>query len=397
MPFRMQNFVISTTDIWAGDWSDPVPIDFDGLDPSLFFDDEDGGTIKQMQIDLRTGEALSELREIWGGHLCHDTEGPHMYKYGGWYYLLVAEGGTFRDHVLSIARSRSIWGPFESYENNPILTARNTKEPIQNVGHGELFQDASGSWWAAILGGNVAWNGSLGNDQPRLRSLANHYVSLLYIRSPIMSDYILPPKLNETGSDGITSFRLRPSSGTLSSPTGTCTFIGIRQRHFDCTSQVSLVIGTKKDSFGVIAGLSLYKDHLRHLSLYYDYDKREITCQIVNSLTGLASGGVVKTATVASTNSELQTTLKLQIAATKDAYTVSYAQADDGGEWKELYAFPVQDLVTQEMTGPVFGIFSHRAVHVEGQSGRDNEEITSNDYVEFTDFSVDGRRVETLD
>jgi len=42
------------------------------------------------------------------------TEGPHIYKKDGYYYLLVAEGGTFEHHMLSIARSTSIWGPYAS-------------------------------------------------------------------------------------------------------------------------------------------------------------------------------------------------------------------------------------------------------------------------------------------
>jgi hypothetical protein len=161
----------------------------------------------------------------------------------------------------------------------------------------------------------------------------------------------------------------------------------------NCTAQASLVVGTKKHSVDVIAGLSIYKDHLRHLSVYYDYDKNEITCRIVNALTGLASGRAVKTVIGAATNSILQTILKLQISATQNAYTVSYAQVGDGENWQELYALPVQDFVTQEMTGPVFGIFSHRVAHAEGQSGQDKDEMMSHDYVEFTEFSVDSRRV----
>lgn len=35
-----QNFVISTKDIWADNWGDPVYLKFNGIDPSLLFDDD---------------------------------------------------------------------------------------------------------------------------------------------------------------------------------------------------------------------------------------------------------------------------------------------------------------------------------------------------------------------
>lgn len=74
-----------------------------------------------------------------------------VYKKDGWYYLMIAEGGTELDHAITIARARRITGPYEGYENNPILTNRGTDEYFQTVGHGDLFQDADGNWWGACL------------------------------------------------------------------------------------------------------------------------------------------------------------------------------------------------------------------------------------------------------
>ncbi|RSL82987.1 hypothetical protein CEP52_016834 [Fusarium oligoseptatum] len=166
---RTDNFVISTTDIWSNNWSDPIPIPFKGIDPGLFFDDDGrvyfhgcflldrtkqpSCTITQFEINIETGEPISEQREIWQGHARYDTEGPHIYKLGKWYYLLVAEGGTFEHHMLCISRSESVWGPYEDFKGNPILTADGKDdEYIQNTGHGELFQDSNGQWWAAVFG-----------------------------------------------------------------------------------------------------------------------------------------------------------------------------------------------------------------------------------------------------
>lgn len=82
----------------------------------------------------------------------YDSEGLHIYRKDGWYYLLIAEGGTFEHHMLCIARSKSIWDPSESYERNPILTLDGSTKYIQNTGRGELFQDSDGAWWAVVLG-----------------------------------------------------------------------------------------------------------------------------------------------------------------------------------------------------------------------------------------------------
>ena len=54
-------------------------------------------------------------------------EGPHLYRIGDYWYLLIAEGGTERGHAVSIARGQSPQGPFESYCGNPILTQLSTE------------------------------------------------------------------------------------------------------------------------------------------------------------------------------------------------------------------------------------------------------------------------------
>lgn len=156
--------------VWAkkpeGPWSKPVWFDPDGWDPSLFFDDdgkayltrngetpEGGFGILQYQIDLETGRRLSEPKIIWKGSGGFGVEGPHMYKVGGRYMLIAAEGGTHAGHMITAARSDSVWGPFESYAANPILSQRNhLLERIQATGHGDLVQTHDGAWWIVFLG-----------------------------------------------------------------------------------------------------------------------------------------------------------------------------------------------------------------------------------------------------
>jgi len=152
----MGNFIVWTDDI-NGEWSDPIKVDQPGIDPSLFWDDDGkvyytgtawGKGIAQFEIDLETGAKLSETKVIWGGTGGLYPEGPHMYKINGWYYLMIAEGGTEYGHMETIARSRSVWGPFEACPHNPILTYRDdAKTGFKAGGHADMVTDPDGNWW----------------------------------------------------------------------------------------------------------------------------------------------------------------------------------------------------------------------------------------------------------
>ncbi|KAI1441689.1 glycoside hydrolase family 43 protein [Annulohypoxylon stygium] len=136
-------------------WSDPVIFHPEKIDPDLFWDDgklyvATQGVILQ-ELDLETGELSQPAISLWNGTGGVWPEGPHLYKKDDWYYLMIAEGGTEANHSITIARSRELTGPYEAYENNPILTNRNTDEYFQTVGHGDLFQDSEGNWWGMCL------------------------------------------------------------------------------------------------------------------------------------------------------------------------------------------------------------------------------------------------------
>ncbi len=159
-----QNFYVYTDDIY-GEWSDPIFVKQNGIDPSLYFEDnkayfmsngsDDNGIsgIVQCEIDIETGEKLSETRCIWQGSGGKFLESPHLYRINGFYYLVAAEGGTEYGHMVTYARSDSLWGRFEGYAENPVLTNRN-KAPcmIQGIGHGDLICDEMGNWHILSLG-----------------------------------------------------------------------------------------------------------------------------------------------------------------------------------------------------------------------------------------------------
>ena len=156
------NFYVTATNA-AGPWSEPVWVDRAGIDPSLFFDDDgkvyftrqvDGerGYSGQSLLNLGTGKLEGEMKELWRGTGGVWPEGPHLYKINGKYYLMISEGGTSYNHALTVARSDSPWGPFESNPNNPILTHRNRpNDPLQALGHGDLVETPDG-WWVVFLG-----------------------------------------------------------------------------------------------------------------------------------------------------------------------------------------------------------------------------------------------------
>ncbi|MBD5483222.1 MAG: glycoside hydrolase family 43 protein [Lachnospiraceae bacterium] len=159
-----QNFYVYTDDIYK-EWSDPVYVAQGGIDPSLYFEDghvyfmsngcDDAGVggVTQCEIDIASGKKLSESKCIWKGSGGRFLESPHLYHIDGYYYLMAAEGGTEYGHMITYARGTSVWGPFENYAHNPVLTNRN-KAPfiIQGIGHGDLIKDDNGDWHIFCLG-----------------------------------------------------------------------------------------------------------------------------------------------------------------------------------------------------------------------------------------------------
>lgn len=144
-----------------------VEVDVRGIDPDLYFEDrrtylqftgyvDDQGTkaLQQVEINLETGEILRGPEIISYGTGGRDVEGPHIIKNKGWYYLLAAEGGTGQGHMITIFRSKDLWGPYESESGvNPLFTNRDrAEEPLQNVGHADIFTDINGNWWMTCLG-----------------------------------------------------------------------------------------------------------------------------------------------------------------------------------------------------------------------------------------------------
>lgn len=168
---RGGNFVMTATDP-GGPWSDPVWLDVDGIDPSIFFDDDgrvwlhgtrlarepqwnDQTEVWVRELDRQTLKLVGAEHVVWTGALKDVVwaEAPHLYKVDGTYYLLAAEGGTEFHHAVSVARAESVTGPYTGNKGNPILTHRHLGRgyDVVGAGHADLVEAADGSWWAVLL------------------------------------------------------------------------------------------------------------------------------------------------------------------------------------------------------------------------------------------------------
>ena len=169
-PWKDAHNYLTTAPSIEGPWSDPVYLNSSGFDPSLFHDEKKW--LVNMEWDYRkTGNAqfsgillqeydpkgqrlTGEIHKIFLGSEISYVEGPHLYKRNGWYYILAAEGGTTYEHAATVARSRSITGPYELHPFNPLISSYGHPETkIQKAGHASWCDSPDGRTFLAYLCG----------------------------------------------------------------------------------------------------------------------------------------------------------------------------------------------------------------------------------------------------
>lgn len=174
--FKDTHNYLVTCETIDGAWSDPVHVNSSGFDPSLFHDDDGrkwfvnlqwnhrgpgtGGNPAHASFDgilLQEYDPVAEtlvgpVRAIFHGSDLGLTEGPHLFKRNGFYYLTVAEGGTGYSHAVTMARARDIAGPYELHPNAHLLTAKDAPDhPLQRVGHGQYVEAPDGTPYHTFL------------------------------------------------------------------------------------------------------------------------------------------------------------------------------------------------------------------------------------------------------
>lgn len=174
------NIVVKTKDPFKG-WSDPYKLNFEGIDPGIFFD-EDGKAyvvhndapdkgkeryeghrvIKIWEYDLEKDQVIAGTDKIIvdGGVDPSKNpiwiEAPHIYKKNGAYYLMCAEGGTGGNHSEVIFKSAHPMGPYIPAPSNPILTQRyfgnNRRNRVDWAGHADLVLGPDNKYYGVFLG-----------------------------------------------------------------------------------------------------------------------------------------------------------------------------------------------------------------------------------------------------
>lgn len=317
-----KNFYVYTDDIY-GEWSDPIIVEQGGIDPSLYFengkvyfmsnghDDNGKPAILQCEIDIETGRKFTESRAIWGGAGGRYLESPHLYKINGKYYLTAAEGGTEYGHMVTYARGDNIYGLFNSYEHNPVLTNRNLGGYIvQGVGHAELIEDDSGHWWLFHLGfrqidkwlpfhhlgrevflmpvtfDNDGWftvgdNGTTTHivETDRISEDIKQKIKTVYTfeNADWNKDWqFIRRNSKDNFLFGENCLKIKSSADTLDDNKGVPAFIGIHQKEFDMELTVRVIITDGE------AGVTLYMDENHHYDLAVK--KTESGCSVMLKL-----------------------------------------------------------------------------------------------------------------
>lgn len=161
------NYVVTASSI-EGPWSEPTYLHSHGFDPSLYH--ENGRHwLLCMETDYRPRRShfagiliqeylpdehrlMGPVTKIFRGTDLGVTEGPNLYRKDGWYYLIVAEGGTELNHAVTVARSRSLLGPYEADPTGPVLSSRDYPlDPLQKAGHASIVEVPGSGWYMAHL------------------------------------------------------------------------------------------------------------------------------------------------------------------------------------------------------------------------------------------------------
>lgn len=226
------NYLV-TCDRIDGDWSDPVYLNSSGFDPSLFHDDDGRKYLLNMLWDHRPGRnrfagivaqeycpatrtLIGERQVIFKGTALGLTEAPHLYKREDWYYLLTAEGGTGWNHAVTMARSRSLWGPYELHPDTYILSSRTRPDaPLQRAGHADLVETADGDTYAVylcgrplpnrgrcVLGRETAIQRMVWGDDGWLRTVDGQGMPALTTPSPGLPSHVFPAPPARADFDG---------------------------------------------------------------------------------------------------------------------------------------------------------------------------------------------------
>ncbi|WP_280769669.1 glycoside hydrolase family 43 protein [Salipaludibacillus daqingensis] len=330
------NYLVTAENI-EGPWSEPVYLNSSGFDPSLFHDDDGRKWLVNMIWDHRkkthpfAGIVLQEysakeqklvgvVKNIYKGTDIKLTEGPHLYKKDDWYYLVVAEGGTQYEHAATLARSKTIDGPYETDPDYPFITSDGKPElGLQKAGHGSFVETQKGEWYFAhlcsrplngqycTLGRETAIQKVVWTEDGWLRMEDGRNSPLDTATAPELPEHPFEPEPEKDDFDGSdlhhawNSLRIPtdPSWCSLEERPGYLRLKGMeslsslhsqsliarRQTAFECEFETKL--DYDPEYYQHMAGLVIYYDTKDHVYLHVTYDEKHgKALQIIRTKSG---------------------------------------------------------------------------------------------------------------
>lgn len=413
------NFLI-TAENPSGPWSDPIWLPFDGIDPSLYFADDgrifitnNGPPPGEPEYDghraLWIQEYDPEAQEMVGPREVLVDKGvdpseepiwieaPHIFKKNGMYYLIAAEGGTGPQHSEVVLRSDSVRGPYEPYEDNPILTQRHLSpdrpRPVNTAGHADFTRTPGGEWWAVFLATRPYENGFFNTGRETFLLpvgwtddgwpvILERDETVPYVHDKPDLPQSEPPTIPTTGNftvrtdfegDSLASYwnflrapqdtwhklennslRIEPQSASIRG-SGQPSFVGRRQQHAHATATTALRFTPEDD--GEKAGLTAFQNTDHYYFLAVTETDGSPTIQLEK-----AAGG--ETEIIASEELEhaSDAPLYLRIEARGDEYDFSYSH--DADAWIDLETGADGTILSTEVAGgfvgTYFGLYAHR-------------------------------------
>lgn len=412
------NMVVKTKDPAKG-WSEVQKLNFDGIDPAIFFDDDGKayivhndappqGTeqyqghrvIKMWDYDLEKDQVVAGSDRIivnGGVDLSQKPiwiEGPHLYKYKGKYYLMCAEGGTGGNHSEVIFMSDSPKGPFVPAKNNPILTQRyfprDRKEKVDWAGHADLVEGPNGQWYGVFLA--IRPNVSNRVNKGRETFILPVDWSGTY---PVFQNGLVPmkPKLkmpqgaqNQTGKNGFFPNGNFTYNDKLTDKNLDFRWIAMRgpRENFITATKNGVKVNPMETNIKALAPISSLFHRLQHedfeTSVTLDYkpksEKELAGITLYQSETFNYVFGITKkdkdfyivlertekgqSKLIASEKISLSKPVKLQVVADKDEHSFNYSL--DGKSYKNLGGPVSGDILSTDVaggfTGSLIGLYS---------------------------------------
>ena len=390
------NFFITAKDP-KGPWSNPIWLpEVNGIDPSFFFDDNgrayvlfnsippnnislhDGHrTIRLFEFDIKTGKVTGDEKLLINGGTDMAKkpvwiEAPHIFKKDGWYFLICAEGGTGYNHSEVVFRSKTVEGPYISYEKNPVLTQRHLdparKDPVTTAGHADFVETPDGRWFAVFLGCRpyegdfynngretfmtpVEWKDGWPLINPgyteiqykypvpfpkQTKQVSNNFSGNVFYRDEFNQpeldhrwEFLRTPSLkwySLAEKKGFLSMQLQPGNcAGLSNPS----FIAHRQQNLNCTVTTSLDFDPSKEEEK--AGLVVFQSekHFYFITVTFGYSPQPNgATNMVHLYQSTADSSKMKLIASQALPHTIRKNIRLQVTAEKDQYSFYYTYGE---------------------------------------------------------------------